>query len=179
VPNEIELIPNSGKFTATDYCTAANVLSATTQIENSALFLTGPRPAGSINWTSAPGITGFPTGDTVVKLPTSTFVASVQSLVPGGRYCVSPHSVTFNYVDNTTASASIVVPHDSDCNDVAATYATSTCLGVVSTLCDPYWYENSFQNPFPDLVVNSITYNYSECYVGDGDVWALTVRLVN
>jgi hypothetical protein len=71
VPAEIQLIPDSGKFTATDYCTAADVLSATSQIENGVFFLTGPRPTGSVNLTGAPGITGFPTPshDTTSMLP--------------------------------------------------------------------------------------------------------------
>ena len=183
VPAEIQLIPGSGKFTATDYCTAFDVLSATSQIENGVFFLTGPRPTGSVNLTGAPGITGFPTGDTVVTLPLRVLVASVESLVPGGRYCDSPHSVTFSYADNTTASASVTVPHDSDCHDNTGTNATTTCLGAIRTVCQPYWYENSFLNPFPSLVVSSILYSYSECYNGNydsnGDVWAVTVRVVN
>ncbi len=183
IPNEIQLIPDSGKFTATDYCTAADVLSATSQIEDGVSFLTGPRPAGTVNLTGAPGITGFPTGDTVVALPQGVHAASVESLVPGGRYCDSSHSVTFSYADNTTSSASVTVPHDSDCYDNTGTNATTTCLGTIRTVCQPYWYENSFQNPYPSLIVSSIVYSYSECYNGyyesDGDVWALTVRLVN
>jgi hypothetical protein len=181
-PNEIELIPDSGKFTATDYCTAADVLSPTTQVENSAMFLTGPRPAGSTNMTGGPGITGFPKGDTVLSLPTSTLVESVKSLSPGGRWCVSPHAVTFSYADNTTASASVIVPHDGDCRNEFGPNATSTCLGAINTMCYPYWFENSFVNPFPGRVVSSITYSYSECNdypASDGDVWALTVQLAH
>lgn len=183
IPDEIQLVPESGKFTATDYCTAADVLSATSQIENGVFFLTGPRPTGSVNLTGGPGITGFPTGDTVLILPPGVHVASVESLVPGGRYCDSPHSVAFSYADNTTASASVTVPHDSNCYDQTGTNATTTCLGTITTVCQPFWYENSFRNPFPGLVVSSILYSYSECdngyYESNGDVWAVTVRLVH
>jgi hypothetical protein len=183
IPNEIQLNPDSGKFTATDYCTAADVLSATSQIENGVFFLTGPRPAGSVNLTGGPGITGFPTGDTELSLPQGALVASVESLVPGGRYCDSPHSVTFNYADKTTAYARVTVPHDSNCSDQIGSNATTTCLGTITTVCQPYWYENSFQNPFPGQVVSSLTYSYTECHNGyyesDGDVWAVTVRLVH
>jgi hypothetical protein len=183
VPDELQLDPSSGKFTATDYCTRADVLSATSQTANGVVFLTGPRPTGSVNLTGAPGITGFPTGDTVMLLPQGLPVASVESLVPGGRYCDSPHSVTFRYANNTTASATVTVPHDSDCHDQTGTNATTTCLGTITSVCQPYWYENSFRNPVPDLIVDSIVYNYSECYNGyydsNGDVWAITVRLVH
>jgi hypothetical protein len=181
-PNEIQLIPSSGGFSATDYCTAGDIFPSTTQIENGALFLTGPRPAGSVNWTGGPGITGFPKGDAVLDLPASALVVSVNALAPGGRFCISPHSVTFNYADNTIAMASVSVPHDCDCENVTGTNATSTCLGAISTVCCPYWYENSFQNPFPGLVVSSIVYRYGACdesLISDGEVWAVSVRLVN
>jgi hypothetical protein len=49
-------------------------------------------------------------------------------------------------------------------------------------VCCAFWYENSFQNPFPGLVVSSIVYSYSECDespTADGEVWALSVLLVN
>jgi hypothetical protein len=180
--NEIQLIPNYGGFSATDYCTAGDILSSTTQIENGVLFLTGPRPAGGVNRTDAPGITGFPKGDTVLDLPASALVVSVNTLAPGGRFCSSPHSVTFNYADNTMAMASVSVPHDCDCANVTGTNATSTCLGAISTVCCPFWYENSFQNPLAGLVVSSIVYSYSECdenLTSDGEVWSLSVRLVN
>ena len=77
----------------------------------------------------------------------------------------------------------VVVFWGCNCYDQTGTNATTTCVGTITTVCQPYWYENSFQNPFPGLVVRSIMYSYSECYNGyyesNGDVWAVTVRLVH